>query len=88
MSSITFVGGISIAWHGMRPPNYEKVFDALYKDIFVLDRDLKKQVNRLCFHVVLLDRYRNGRSVFVWSEGDGHYHCEYQHKTEWVTSND
>lgn len=87
MASVTFVGGISIAWHGSRPPNYEKVFTGLYKDIAALNRDLKKQANRLCFHTVLLDRNPNGRSISVWSEGDGHYHCEYQHKTKWVKLN-
>lgn len=81
---------ITITWHGLVPvDNIDGIELAVLEDIKRSLTSLDKPSD-LIYHLVPLGDDYDGPSVTVWGEAgdDDHFHCEYQHETEWVSLNE
>ena len=78
-----------IRFHGERPPNYEKVYAQVNRELCRLYDDLNGRPEQLIFHIVILSRNFDGPTVTCWGDPDepGTFQCEYSHKTQWVDKN-
>lgn len=81
---------ITLWWHGPRPPGDPDEMDRrVLEDIRRYTNGIKKPSDLVTHTVFLGDDY-DGPSVAVWGRpgDDGHYHCEYCEKTQWVSMKD